>query len=374
MELKFDRAALSIDVNPVIYEPIVALMMGLISEYSLAHSFVESILDASDWPEFLKKEKPVASVVRATQKHYIYLFEDAALWTSMSAHEGVGIRGFCKSEEAAASILERIRKETQRRKNNEETVAVNFWHWSMQSGAIQRMNQLNCPNWDIISANYNEKVQGALARLTKYDTRSDELNAGRILLWCGAPGTGKTWAIRMLARAWKWATVHYIIDPDEFFSRADYMVQALGTMQSNETTWDYSNDDRPVVQSVSKKWNLLVLEDAGELVSADAKVRTGQGLSKLLNLTDGLVGQGTNLMVLITTNEEFGSLHPAISRYGRCLSNIPFKGLSETETHNWLKAHNFKGEMPRSGKNLSELYGLLAGVDTSDKSSVGFKA
>ena len=38
-------------------------------------------------------------------------------------------------------------------------------------------------------------------------------------------------------------------------------------------------------------WKLLVLEDAGELLAADAHVRTGQALSRLLNVTDGLVGQ-----------------------------------------------------------------------------------
>lgn len=46
-----------------------------------------------------------------------------------------------------------------------------------------------------------------------------------------------------------------------------------------------------------KRWRLLVLEDCGEFLRADAKQEMGQGLSRLLNLTDGLLGQGLNLLV-----------------------------------------------------------------------------
>ena len=44
-----------------------------------------------------------------------------------------------------------------------------------------------------------------------------------------------------------------------------------------------------------RAWRLLVLEDAGELMAASARAEVGQGLSRLLNLTDGLLGQGVPL-------------------------------------------------------------------------------
>ena len=40
------------------------------------------------------------------------------------------------------------------------------------------------------------------------------------------------------------------------------------------------------------RWRLLLLEDCDELIGADAKRASGQALSRLLNLTDGLLGQG----------------------------------------------------------------------------------
>ena len=42
----------------------------------------------------------------------------------------------------------------------------------------------------------------------------------------------------------------------------------------------------------SEAWRLLVLEDTGELLTPDAKTVIGQGLSRFLNVVDGLIGQG----------------------------------------------------------------------------------
>lgn len=44
---------------------------------------------------------------------------------------------------------------------------------------------------------------------------------------------------------------------------------------------------------------------------------------------DGLIGQGFNLLVLVTTNEPVGKLHPAVVRQGRCLAEIEFGPLGE---------------------------------------------
>src|SRR5207248_7878403 len=74
-------------------------------------------------------------------------------------------------------------------------------------------------------------------------------------------------------------------------------------------------------------WRLLVLEDTGELLRPDAKSIIGQGLSRFLNVVDGLIGQGLRILVLVTTNEEIGTLHPAVARPGRCAANIDFTAL-----------------------------------------------
>jgi ATP-dependent 26S proteasome regulatory subunit len=112
-----------------------------------------------------------------------------------------------------------------------------------------------------------------------------------------------------------------------------------------------------------KHARLLVLEDAGELLGADARSRTGQGLSRLLNMTDGLPGQATRTRVLITTNEDVGRLHPAIIRPGRCGALIRFTPFDDVESGRWLSAHgredlNAEGRSPAT---LAELFALHRG-------------
>ena len=51
----------------------------------------------------------------------------------------------------------------------------------------------------------------------------------------------------------------------------------------------------------------------------------------LLNVGDGLVGQGLRILVLITTNEPPSRLHPALARPGRCLSSIAFRAFNPEE-------------------------------------------
>jgi hypothetical protein len=70
-----------------------------------------------------------------------------------------------------------------------------------------------------------------------------------------------------------------------------------------------------------------------------------------LNVTDGVLARGTRVLVLFTTNEERGRLHPAITRPGRCLSVIEFDAFSPEEASRWLSGRPVPGPM-----TLAELY------------------
>ena len=96
-----------------------------------------------------------------------------------------------------------------------------------------------------------------------------------------------------------------------------------------------------------------MLEDADELLRADAKRETGQALSRLLNVADGFLGQGVRVLVLITTNEPLGRLHPAVIRPGRCLAEVEFTPLTAAESAAFLGSG---GRTGGEGLTLAELF------------------
>ena len=219
------------------------------------------------------------------------------------------------------------------------TVRMRFWS-SGPKEPKSSARKVTAPSWAEVSPNYARATGLAVADLvsmTGLDGRS-----GRLVLWHGAPGTGKTTAVRALSRSWAdWCDTHYVTDPEQLFSNPQYL---LGVAGGGE------DDDAP-----AGKWRLIVAEDCDEYLRTDAAVRAGASLGRLLNLCDGILGHGLRVVVLLTTNEDVGSLHPAVTRPGRCLSAVEFSALSPAEVQAWLGPDS---PAPTGRLTLAELYAL----------------
>ena len=111
-----------------------------------------------------------------------------------------------------------------------------------------------------------------------------------------------------------------------------------------------------------------VMSVASEL--GDAKAQAGQGLSRLLNVVDGIIGQGLRVIVLVTTNDDLRQLHPAVSRPGRCLAKVEFVPFTPEEAKEWLDRNG----VDRNGRagTLASLFGSAAGEETPERVPVGF--
>jgi len=258
---------------------------------------------------------------------------EIALLDAGHGHVSIEVAGPTRTAAKAAAAA--LRRMLATEASSPERVSVAFWMQGTCGGEV-RHREIQAPGFAAISNNYPTSIRAALQRLVT--ARAPE--RGRLILWRGAPGTGKSHALRALARAWApWCSAHFIMDPEELFGRGGaYMLDVL--------TWDGDGEDR---------WRLVILEDAGELIAADARAVTGQALSRLLNVADGLLGQGTRTLVLITTNEPVKRLHPATRRPGRCLADIEFTPFTVDEANAWLSAHGYDRRV-QGPAPLAELY------------------
>ena len=139
---------------------------------------------------------------------------------------------------------------------------------------------------------------------------------GRLVLFQGAPGTGKSYMIRSLVS--KVDSTFIIVGSNMIADLSGPAV--LPTLLS---TSDSSPDGKPIT---------FILEDA-DVALADRKSAGMNHLSGLLNLGDGLLGDMMDVRIVATTNAGRLDLDKAIIRPGRMCQHITFDALSIHESN-----------------------------------------
>lgn len=142
-------------------------------------------------------------------------------------HGWLSCRAFAATAQQAKELVDKVREVVPEAKGlRGEKVSVTFWSRAERGTPFQRGRMIEVPQWSTIEGNYHHRTRAQIARLL---ANPPDASAGKLILWHGPPGTGKTWALRALAREWSpRARVHFITDPENFFGAApSYMLSVL---------------------------------------------------------------------------------------------------------------------------------------------------
>lgn len=243
------------------------------------------------------------------------------------------------------------------------------------SGCVTNQRQfLRCPTWGEISGNYPSATRSAVAGLL---AQGSPWALGRLVIWHGSPGTGKTYAIRALLQEWRKRFDFVVVnDPENFAASPSYYYKIASRSSQFPIRYkaqiSFINDDDEEEEDpsrVKRKRRLFLLEDCADLVMQESRTSHYDKLGKLLNMTDGLFGQGREDLFLLTFNEELTRIDPAFLRPGRCLAKVEFSRFDAREAGEWLRAREWRGTVPSAGMSIAEMYAAVgAGRDAGASS------
>jgi len=189
-----------------------------------------------------------------------------------------------------------------------------------------------------LKTNYNDDLSEIHPKIINF---LNSKNTG-LLLFHGLPGTGKTSYLRYLVSI---CNSRFIYVPNNFFNEL-----------TNPSFIDFISD---CTNSV------IILEDCEDLLKPRTENSYDSGISTLLNLGDGLLGDALQLKIICTFNTDLKNIDQALLRKGRLVHIYDFKKLTIEKSNNFLSAKNNNNRVLEP-TSISDLYSFCEDNGTSD--------
>jgi len=199
-----------------------------------------------------------------------------------------------------------------------------------------------------IEENYNDDFQEE----NKLIVESLKEGGTSLCLFHGDPGCGKTHYIRYLIAELCKQKKKVIYFPNEHIH-----------FLSDPSFLHFFKDH---------KKSIIVIEDAEEILTSRELSLSNRGISNLLNLTDGLMGDFLELKFVCTFNTAIDKIDKALLRKGRITTNYKFEKLNVDKSNKLLEKLG-KEYKTKEAMTLAEIYNLEQ-KDNSEKKErrIGF--
>jgi hypothetical protein len=243
--------------------------------------------------------------------------------------------------ETQINLEEIFKFKREKKKSNIQLVKSDMGHMDTEEYDLE-CGELN------VSLNYGEEFGKIHDIIVK---RLNTPNDKGIILLHGDPGTGKTSYLKYLTK--------HIKDKDILF-----IPPSMAEMLSEPSIIPFL---------MEKKNSILIIEDAERVIADREGNGSPAGVSNILNLTDGILGDCLNIQVIATFNMKRERIDQALLRKGRLIAEHKFEALSVDETNKLLK-HLKKDVVSEKGLTLADIYNIDSDVVriTKQTKKIGF--
>lgn len=224
---------------------------------------------------------------------------------------------------------------------------VNFICQSANGLYLQELTLKSTTNFDIAN-HYNDDFLPVSEKIVR---SLDKASKKGIILLHGLAGTGKTTYLRYLINTLEKNIIYVSPDMSARVSEPSFLSFLL----------KYKN-------------SILIIEDAENVIKT-REAGENQAVSNLLNITDGILGDGLNFQIICTFNTKFDQIDKALTRKGRMIAQYEFGNLTEDKTRNLVESLYGEDMVPLEKEmSLAEIFNMQEDnfVKKEVKKSFGF--